>query len=60
MRGLSPRSRLACWGATVEFKTCSDRNGGVCPRLDSGKLCVFGDSKKQHICSKVIGLRNIK
>eukprot|EP00092_Neocalanus_flemingeri_P038739 GFUD01042181.1.p1 GENE.GFUD01042181.1~~GFUD01042181.1.p1 ORF type:complete len:574 (-),score=131.87 GFUD01042181.1:6-1727(-) len=42
---------------TVEEKrlmTCLDWNSGLCPRLDSGKLCVFNGSKKKHICSKVI------
>ena len=42
---------------TVEEKrlmTCLDWNSGLCPRLDSGKLCVFGGSKKKHICSKII------
>jgi len=42
---------------TVEEKrlmTCLDWNSGLCPRLDSGKLCVFGGSKKKHICSMVI------
>ena len=42
---------------TVEEKrlmTCLDWNSGMCPRLDSGKLCVFGGSKKKHICSKII------
>jgi hypothetical protein len=34
--------------------TCLDWNTGMCPRLDLGKLCVFGGSKKKHICSKVI------
>jgi len=42
---------------TVEEKrrmTCLDWNSGLCPRLDAGKLCVFGGSKKKHICSKII------
>jgi len=34
--------------------TCLDWNSGLCPRLDAGKLCVFGGSKKKHICSKII------
>jgi len=42
---------------TVEEKrlmTCKDWNSGLCPRLDSGKLCVYGGSKKKHICSKIV------
>ena len=42
---------------TVEEKrlmTCKDWNSGLCPRFDSGKLCVYGGSKKKHICSKII------
>ena len=42
---------------TLEEKrhmTCLDWNSGLCPRLDSAKICVVGDSNKKHICSKIV------
>jgi len=34
--------------------TCLDWNNGLCPRVDTGKLCAFGGSKKKHVCSKIV------
>jgi len=42
---------------TVEEKrlmTCLDWNNGLCPRVDTGKLCASGGSKKKHVCSKIV------